>query len=221
MWLEHDHLKDFLNQQWALIDGSVLDKTCALVKPLLLWNSTVFGHLRQRKARLLVRSAGIHKAICQGKALFWQQKSRVKWLQEGDQNTKFFHLATLIRRIRNKIERLKGDNGEWIEGVVGLKELAAIDLANLVRSIDFLEVKESLFHIDGLKAHEVDGFPACFFQNQSSFCFLQDSRSPNQVSFVPGSHITDNDRTRPIFPPLESVTNSVSVRHLPNARPTY
>lgn len=48
----------------------------------------------------------------------------MKWLQEGDWNTKFFHLFTLIRRRRNKIERLKGDNGEWIEGAVGLKELA-------------------------------------------------------------------------------------------------
>ena len=39
----------------------------------------------------------------------WMQKSRVKWLQEGDKNTKFFHLMASTRRRMNSIENVSID----------------------------------------------------------------------------------------------------------------
>lgn len=57
------------------------------------------------------------EAICR------HQKSRIKWLQAGDRNTKFFHLSTIIRRRRNKIERLKNEHGEWVEEASAIKDL--------------------------------------------------------------------------------------------------
>jgi len=33
----------------------------------------------------------------------WRQKSRVRWLKEGEKNTKFFHKTTVQRRMTNQI----------------------------------------------------------------------------------------------------------------------
>lgn len=43
--------------------------------------------------------------------MYWKQRSRVNWLQLGDQNTRFFHQTTLQRRQYNKILRLQDDSG--------------------------------------------------------------------------------------------------------------
>lgn len=44
------------------------------------------------------------------------------------------------------------------------------EIASLVKKIDFLEVKDNVFGIGGLKAPGVDGFPACFYQHQWDLC---------------------------------------------------
>ena len=46
--------------------------------------------------------------------LKWKQKSRELCLKEGDQNSKFFHLSTLVRRRRNQIADIKLEDGSWI-----------------------------------------------------------------------------------------------------------
>lgn len=56
------------------------------------------------------------KILWRQEELFWCQRSRVKWLKDGDRNSKFFHATTIQRRGRNRIDRLQDANGEWVEG---------------------------------------------------------------------------------------------------------
>lgn len=43
--------------------------------------------------------------------ILWRKKSRVNWLREGEQNTKFFHQEMVQRRHRNRIFSIKNESG--------------------------------------------------------------------------------------------------------------
>ena len=47
--------------------------------------------------------------------ILWKQKSRVKWLQEGERNTKFFHNMVLQNRNNSRIHKLKKADGSRVE----------------------------------------------------------------------------------------------------------
>ena len=46
--------------------------------------------------------------------LWLRQNSIELWVKEGDCNSRFFHLSTIIRRRRNYISEIKLENGSWI-----------------------------------------------------------------------------------------------------------
>ena len=50
-----------------------------------------------------------------------KKKSRELRVKEGDRNTKFFHLSTIIRRRRNCISEIKLDDGSWINSRVEIQ----------------------------------------------------------------------------------------------------
>ncbi|XP_071912221.1 uncharacterized protein [Coffea arabica] len=45
--------------------------------------------------------------------LYWSQKSRSRWLREGDKNTTYFHQSVMAKRKRNRISILQKTDGEW------------------------------------------------------------------------------------------------------------
>lgn len=47
---------------------------------------------------------------------YWGQRSRVKWMNYGDRNSKFFHASTIQRRDLNKLLRIKDADDNWLEG---------------------------------------------------------------------------------------------------------
>lgn len=44
--------------------------------------------------------------------LFWKQKANVKWIKEGDKNTKFFHQTVYKRRQKLYIHKIEGAGGQ-------------------------------------------------------------------------------------------------------------
>jgi hypothetical protein len=49
------------------------------------------------------------------KNTYGKQRAHVEWLMNGDRNTRVFHASATQRKIVNKINRLRQENGVWVE----------------------------------------------------------------------------------------------------------
>lgn len=124
--------------------------------------------------------------------MIWKQKSRGLWLKEGDRNTKFFHLSTIIQHRHNNIDAIKNEEGTWVAGSSHIRQHFLHiykdlfeeeqvdfpnDLNNLVTSciseeenqlLSMIptpeEIKFTLFQMHDLKAPGLDGFLALFYK---------------------------------------------------------
>ena len=124
-----------------------------------MWNKTQFGNIFSRKKNIMARLNGIQCSIAIRPSSFlcnlenellkkldnvlsqeeelWALKSRVNWMIQGDRNTSFYHVSTLVRRKRNQIMAIKDTCGEWIFEESTIKEyirsgFAGIYLTSLV-----------------------------------------------------------------------------------------
>ncbi|CAL1389652.1 unnamed protein product [Linum trigynum] len=66
--------------------------------------------------------------------LFWKQKSRVRWLKEGDRNSSYFHTVTRTRRRKNFIAKLRCEDGGWVEEEPDKAKMAVEFFDNLFTS---------------------------------------------------------------------------------------
>lgn len=124
----------------------------------------------------------------------WVQKSRVNWLKWGDHNSKFFHLSTISRRVRNSILAIKNDKGDWVQGHEAIQNVTHGYFSKLFKSDspsqehihnitknyylfmsdesksllerEFCDegIKMVMFQMEKLKALGLDDFQAGFFQ---------------------------------------------------------
>ncbi|XP_028790032.1 uncharacterized protein LOC114746021 [Neltuma alba] len=125
--------------------------------------------------------------------VYWWQRSRIQWLNAGDRNTRFFHSCTIQRRVRNKIVRLKGNGGRWLENeeeinnsfISFYSKLFSLDgYRNLDVALSFVknlvsgeenasleeavtreEIKSAAFQLGALKAPGPDGFCGMFYHS--------------------------------------------------------
>jgi hypothetical protein len=113
-----------------------------------------------------------------------KQKSRKKWVQEGDSNSRYFHESIKFRRRRNQLAALQ-EGEQWIQGVdevkgfvknffelnfcerwkirpnlngIQFQSLSVDDNLFLLRAFSVEEVREVIWSSDGDKSPSPDGF---------------------------------------------------------------
>eukprot|EP00253_Pinus_taeda_P015290 PITA_15290 len=110
------------------------------------WNKEEFGNIMEEKQKLEKEMEDIQQRIIlegrdeerskeEGKIInqleerrkqeeiLWRQKSRIKWLREGERNTKIFHQAMIQNRQRNQIFSIKNVEGEWVIEQGGIEKV--------------------------------------------------------------------------------------------------
>ncbi|GJT03880.1 RNA-directed DNA polymerase, eukaryota, reverse transcriptase zinc-binding domain protein [Tanacetum coccineum] len=120
------------------------------------------------------------------------QKAKVKWLSEGDKNTKYFHNVIKSRRNSNRVRGVCDENGNWFEGdnvavqfvnhfekflgnkgdveqIENPSELFTNKISqgkaeDMVREVTNKEIKDAIFDIGNDKAPGPDGFTTTFFK---------------------------------------------------------
>ncbi|GMI94890.1 hypothetical protein HRI_003158300 [Hibiscus trionum] len=121
----------------------------------------------------------------------WLQKSRLKWFQEGDRNTRFFHLTATSRKMSNQISQISFEGETFSEPKeissifeqhfkktfqsrttlrirkwdCNLKSLPKSSAEWLERPFSKDEVWEAIVSADGSRAPGPDGFNLQFFKN--------------------------------------------------------
>lgn len=132
-WTMEESCKPVIEEAWAqTFTGSHMERVCKKLRgckvKLKEWDRLNFGDLRLQIAILKDQLAEVQKKLdldinpevqavkkmiklkledlWQKDAMYWHQRSRIKWLQLGDKNSRFFHLSTIHRRQRNQIVNL-------------------------------------------------------------------------------------------------------------------
>ncbi|KAM6581200.1 hypothetical protein CsatA_004974 [Cannabis sativa] len=135
MWLKEEEAAVIIRDNWSAIPSSDINQfqlnLASCTDALQQWHTHKFGTMRrdiskmQKSVAVLndaaVRTlAGVNR-LQQLEAIldellakeeeYWHQRSRVDWLQCGDQNTKFFHAHASSRKAKNSIKSLKNHLG--------------------------------------------------------------------------------------------------------------
>jgi hypothetical protein len=213
-WLKEDGCTNLVQEAWlrSFQEGATIvnEGLKDVSKVMSDWSRNILGDLEKRIHKLKRELAkcikgpisrdSIHQEqvlkyrlekLEEQKDIYWKQRAHVHWLQEGDRNTSLFHACATQRKKRNKIKRLKMEEGIWIEerdlctyissqyralfqsqGVNRLEELISTVECKVSLAMNELllteyteeEVTTALNGIGDLKAPGPDGMPAIFFQ---------------------------------------------------------
>ncbi|XP_074362148.1 uncharacterized protein LOC141702349, partial [Apium graveolens] len=68
--------------------------------------------------------------------MYWKQRAKQFWLQEGDRNTRFFHRYASARKNKNSIKRLRDANGDWCDTEEGIQGVVTTYFDQLFKSTE-------------------------------------------------------------------------------------
>lgn len=163
MWLRHKSFKDIVKSEWNQAHKSswvglqfhyklnclkyrLKDGTRTLLaiyfksKTNCLPESSNLTEKKQKRAfgsKIVVIEVGLKKSLCKllpVRKLIGDKKTWLKWLQEGGDNTKFFHTSANARWTINRISDLYID-GSLCDDPFGLKKRSFSTLRRCIRKI--------------------------------------------------------------------------------------
>lgn len=127
--------------------------------------------------------------------MMWLQRPHIPWMKEGDRTTSYFHQHAVWTAYKNKIKKLKTEEGDWCDNqwqgrkaldffsglctlsiqkwfqvsceLIDLIDTRISDNMNVELCRDFTaeEISNALLRMGPLKAPGLNGFPMFFFQN--------------------------------------------------------
>ncbi|XP_042495164.1 uncharacterized protein LOC122074409 [Macadamia integrifolia] len=106
----------------------------------------LFNKEADAKIALLTASCR-HEALCSGKA-------KLRWMKNGDYNSKLFHLSVKLRRAKNKISSLKREDGSWALDQRGTAEYIASFFEKFYKPTSFIEHHDLLDCIPKILSNE-------------------------------------------------------------------
>jgi hypothetical protein len=214
-WTKEDGCDDLIQEAWkrGWQDGgrSVAQVMRGVAGHLMTWSRDVVGELEQRikKARQELEACMLapisavkveeETRLCchlehleEMKNIKWRQRAHAGWLKEGDRNTRFFHAFASAWKKKNRIKKLRREDGSEVEEGGGLTDyilsyfqdlftsqggdrmpelLAAVKPCVtpamnecLAGEFTAMEVKAALDHIGDLKAPGPDGMPSLVYK---------------------------------------------------------
>ena len=121
-WLSNPSFLNVVSQAWHS-NPSLAEADKVFTEDAANWNRLSFGNIFEKKKNIMTRLNGIQRVILVWPSNFllnlenelqrkldlaltqeeelWALKSRVNWMIQGDRNTAFYHVSTLVRRKRN------------------------------------------------------------------------------------------------------------------------
>jgi hypothetical protein len=144
-WLLEKTYLNMMKQSWNQ-DNSMSANLNNVEQGIKRWKFQSIDHILYKKKELMARINGVQRTmqvehnsgrlkrleqklqnelndILHKEELMWFQRSRAKWLIDGDRNTRYYHLKTVNRRKKNNITMLKDSNGNWVEDIDQIRHL--------------------------------------------------------------------------------------------------
>ncbi|XP_057432405.1 uncharacterized protein LOC130725171 [Lotus japonicus] len=171
-WSTHPSFEPLICDTWKEPPSSLKGKLDNIRVASLAFNTNVFGNITRRKKIVERRLQGLQHELEVGETesllrlekdlqeeyeqiftqeeLTWYQKSRERWVKFGDQNTKFFHLQTVV--CRNRVMDIMPTT------------ISVEDRMDLIQPVSYEEVRRAIMAMQSFKAPGVDGFQAFFYK---------------------------------------------------------
>ncbi|RVX09479.1 Transposon TX1 uncharacterized 149 kDa protein [Vitis vinifera] len=146
------------NKDWVALPASGASANFDAIEQEGGLNSDLLSQRASRKGEL--------EELMLREEIHWRQKAKVKWVKEGDCNSKFYHKVANGRRNRKYIKELENERGLVLKNAERLDWSPISEESALRLDSPFTEeeISKANFQLDRDKAPGLDGFTIAVFQ---------------------------------------------------------